>query len=127
VFTLLGLNAGLRPSNIIIFLLAAPLLDPNGGTGLPVITADVIPTELRADQSSVADSTPALTSASANWRARGAAAAAAGDSWANIATTTQHASLTCSKQMFGTTTAHIPGHTCTNLNADVALHWSFQR
>ncbi len=59
-----------------------------------MIEPDGIPTAVKADQSSAADATPVLTSDSANCRARGTAAAAAGDRSANAATVRQQASQT---------------------------------
>ncbi len=56
--------------------------------------ADEAPIAVKADQRSAAYATPALMSDSANWRARGTAAAAAGDWRANVATATQQASQT---------------------------------
>ena len=65
---------------------------PFADSGLPVISADGAATDASAAQSSAAHPTPALTSDSAKRRARGTAAAAAGDWLQNVATATQHAS-----------------------------------
>ena len=98
LFKLPGLQVGVWPSETERFL-TAELRARSAGRGLPAITANGIPTAVSAPHSSAADATPALTRDSATWRARGAAAAAAGDSRANVATTTQHATLTCKRNI----------------------------